>query len=102
MAQKVKSQKAKVKTTIQNSKPATFDFLVVVLPFAFFLLTFPLIAWSCPGCKEALFDPGQLPQKLATAKAYSLSIGLLLFMPAALVGGVTLLVVRAKRNGRVG
>ncbi len=50
-------------------------------------------------CKEALLDPAQLPQKLRTAKGYALSIGLLLTMPIALVGGVTALIVRASRRG---
>ena len=55
-------------------------------------------AWACPGCKEALFDPGQLPQKLATAKGYALSIGLLLAVPAAVLGFIAVQIVRAIRR----
>ena len=55
-------------------------------------------ASACPACKEALFDPSQLHQKLSAAKGYALSIGLLLSVPSALVGGITLLVVRASRR----
>ena len=57
-------------------------------------------ASACPGCKEALFDPGQLPQKLATAKGYALSIGLMLGMPAALIGGIAWLIARGARPPR--
>ena len=55
----------------------------------------PVAGWACPGCKEALFDPGQLQQKLATARGYALSIGLLLSVPFALVGGIAALIIRA-------
>ena len=55
---------------------------------------------ACPLCKEALFDPGQMHQRLATAKGYALSIALLLSVPAALVAGVTTLIVRAHRRKR--
>jgi len=54
---------------------------------------------ACPGCKEALFDPGQLPQKLATAKGYAVSIGLMLAVPATLIGGITALVIRSCHRG---
>ena len=57
-------------------------------------------AWACPGCKEALFDPGQIAQKRATASGYALSILLMLSMPALLVGGSTALIVRAHRHKR--
>lgn len=57
-------------------------------------------AWACPTCKEALFEPEQLAQKLSTAKGYALSIALLLTMPAVLVSGVAMLVVRAHRQKR--
>ena len=62
------------------------------------LLFFPAIVNACPGCKEALFDPGQLQQKLSTAQGYAWSIALLLACPAVLVLGVTALVVRASRR----
>ena len=51
-----------------------------------------------PGCKEALFDPGQRRQTLSTARGYALSIGLLLAVPFALVGGVAVLIIRASRK----
>jgi hypothetical protein len=99
---KVKTQKAKVKITIQNSKPVTFDFGVVVLTFAFLLLTFTGVVWACPGCKEALFDPGQLKQRLSLAKGYAWSIGLLLLVPFLLVGGLSVGIIRAVRRQRNG
>ena len=55
-------------------------------------------ASACPACKEALFDPSQLHQKLSAAKGYALSIMLLLLVPSVLVGGITLLIVRASRR----
>jgi len=67
-----------------------------------FLFVWPARVMACPLCKEALFDPGQMHQRLATAKGYALSIALLLSVPAALVAGVTALIVRAhKRNKHV-
>ena len=61
----------------------------------------PAIAMACPGCKESLFDPAQLPQRLATARGYALSIGLMLAMPLGLVVGVALLILRAQHRERV-
>ena len=58
----------------------------------------PAVGWACPGCKEALFDPGQLGQKLSTARGYAISIGLLLAVPFTLVAGMTALIVRAARR----
>ncbi|MDP3723861.1 MAG: hypothetical protein Q8R91_10290 [Candidatus Omnitrophota bacterium] len=55
---------------------------------------------ACPGCKEALFDPSQLPQRLSTARGYALSIGLMLGVPIALVGGVALLILHARGRSR--
>lgn len=62
------------------------------------LLLVPATAWACPGCKEALFDPGQLAQKLSTARGYAISIGLLLAVPFVLVAGTAALIVRAYRR----
>ncbi len=97
MNSKGKSKKSKPQFKSQN-----FEFYLVVLPFAFFLLSclllIPASAMACPGCKEALFDPGQLPQKLATAKGYALSIGLLLAVPFGLIAGITLSILRASRR----
>ena len=56
------------------------------------------VASACPMCKEALFDPGQLHQRLATAKGYALSIGLMLSVPVILVTTVATVIVRAQRR----
>ena len=56
---------------------------------------------GCPGCKEALFDPGQLPQRLSTARGYALSIAVMLAVPVGLLGGITAVVVRAARRKRI-
>lgn len=76
-----------------------------LLPFSFFLLPFLFfvfvsLASACPGCKEALFEPGQVQVSLARARAYALTIGLMLGMPSAMIGGVTVWVVRAHRRAR--
>ena len=69
--------------------------------FAFIVLFgLPAVLMACPACKEALFDPSQLHQKLSAAKGYALSIALLLSVPSALVGGIALLIVRASRSAR--
>ena len=65
------------------------------------MLTLAEAAMACPGCKESLFDPAQLPQRLATARGYALSIGLMLAMPLGLVAGVALLILRAQHRKRV-
>ena len=57
-------------------------------------------AWACPGCKEALVDPAELPQRLAAAKGYAASIGLMLVVPLSLVGGLTAVIVRSSRRQR--
>lgn len=57
-------------------------------------------AMACPMCKEALFDPAQLPQRLSTARGYAASIALMLGMPLLLIGGVVALIVRAQRRAR--
>ena len=61
-------------------------------------LALPALAMACPACKEALFDPSQLAQRLSTAKGYALSIALLLSVPALLIGGITALIIRAARR----
>ena len=77
-----------LKSKIKNPK---FLSLVILCCVAFSL---PVAA--CPGCKEALFDPGKLSEKLATSKAYAISIGLMLAMPFLLVGTIALKIVRAR------
>lgn len=63
------------------------------------VLSMPAMVMACPGCKEALFEPGQLHQRLATAQGYALSIALLLVVPAGLVGGIALRIVHTRRRG---
>jgi len=76
--------------------------LAVILLVA--LLIAPAVTSACPGCKEALFDPDQLAQKLATARGYALSIGLLLAVPFLIIAGFTAFIIgsarRAKRSER--
>ena len=55
---------------------------------------------SCPGCKEALFDPQQAQQSIRLAQGYALSIGLMLLTPAALIGGVAALILRSVRRSK--
>ena len=85
--------------------------LIKLKRIRFYLLTYSLTSlltflWfssmseACPGCKDALTDPAGLPQRLSMARGYALSIGLLLGMPAALVAGLTVLVIRAARRSR--
>ena len=69
---------------------------------ALLVLLFPAAALACPLCKEILTDPGQVVQKLSLAKGYAVSILLLLGVPALLIGGVTLLVVRSHRRKPLG
>ena len=82
-------------------KSQNFEWSLVVLTVTVLLLTWhfilPIGAEACPACKEALFDPGQLHQKLSTAKGYALSILLMLSVPIALIGSITTLIVRAQR-----
>ena len=94
---KGKRQKVKVKTRNRRVMGQAITTTLMVCAFDFLLLPFDL-ARACPLCKEALFDPGQLHQKLALARGYALSIGLMLAMPLALVAGLTLMIVRAQRR----
>ncbi len=86
------------KSKIQNPKYAarTVFFLVII----FSALFFPVTAIACPGCKDALFDPGQLPQRLAYAKGYAMSIGLFLLVPVTLIGSIAALILRAQHRRR--
>lgn len=61
-------------------------------------LLLPAVAEACPGCKEALFDPGQARQIVLAAKGYAASIGLLLGVPLALIGGLTFLIAHQVRR----
>ena len=72
----------------------------VVVVFLCMVFGWAASAGACPGCKESLFDPAQLPQRLATARGYALSIAVMLSVPAVLIGGVAALIFRAARNRR--
>lgn len=76
--------------------------LAVILLVA--LLATPAVTSACPGCKEALFDPDQLAQKLSTARGYALSIGLLLTVPFLIIAGFAAFIIgsarRTKRSER--
>lgn len=63
-------------------------------------LLLPGLAEACPGCKEALFDPGQLPQKLATAKGYAVSIGILLSVPFLIIAGFAAWIAHNSRRNK--
>ncbi len=71
-----------------------FALYFCLFTFDFFLSA----AGACPGCKEALFEPGKISQNLATARGYALSIALLLGIPVVLMGTIAVLLVRARRK----
>ena len=83
------------KSKIQNPK-----FVLVAAGLFCVMLIAPAAAIACPGCKEALIDPSTLSQRLGAARGYALSIGILLSVPVALIGGVTALIVRSARRHR--
>ena len=62
------------------------------------LFALPACAAACPGCKEALFEPGKIGQNLSTARGYALSVVLMLAVPMLLIGGITTLILRARRR----
>jgi len=67
---------------------------------ALVIFLFAQTAQACPGCKEALFDPGQLAEKITTAKGYAFSIGVLLMVPFILTTVLTLLIARSIRKSK--
>ena len=70
----------------------------ILIGVALMVWLLPGAVSACPGCKEALFDPGQVQQQRSMAKGYALSIGLLLIMPLGLVGGGTVYLIRSHRR----
>ena len=72
--------------------------LLVLSALLILALLIPAMVWACPDCKEVLFDPGQLQQKLSTARGYAISIGMLLTVPAGLIGGLVTLVLKSRRH----
>ena len=81
-----------------KSKIKKFDAPALLAWSMLLMLSAPVALWACPGCKEALFDPSELPRRLAVAKGYALSIGLMLAVPLGLVGGGAALIARAHRR----
>ena len=71
-------------------------YVFALIALGFFLA--PSFANACPACKESLFDPSQLSQRLSAAKGYAWSIGLMLTVPLLLLSWVTTLIVRAARR----
>jgi hypothetical protein len=92
----VKTQNAKGKTTRQKSKLSTL--LNVALWFCLLTFAFCLRASACPGCKEALFDPGQVAETVGRSRGYAWSILLMLAVPCLLLGAVTGLLLQARRK----
>ena len=84
------------KSKIQNPKCEVHAVLLLTIILS--ILFFPVAAIACPACKEALFDPGQLHQKLSTAKGYALSIMLMLSVPVILIGGIATSIIRTQRR----
>ena len=89
------------KSKIKNLKFAAClgaAFFIMVLGFALFGPS--TAAEACPSCKDMLVDPEQLAQRLGMARGFAWSIGLLIGMPALLVGGLTVRLIRAHRHRR--
>ncbi len=60
-----------------------------------FILLGAATVMACPDCKEMLAEPGQVQQRLAMARAFAVSIGVLLSVPFLLVSVVAWHIVRA-------
>lgn len=56
------------------------------------------LAWACPLCKEALFDPTGAAAQSGVVRGYALSIAAMLGIPTLLIGGFTVVLVRAARR----
>ena len=72
----------------------------IALVSAFLVLAVPWITHACPGCSEALFDPAQGAARVGTLRGYLVSIVVLLGVPALMIGGVALAVMRASQRLR--
>ncbi len=66
-----------------------------------FILIGSAVAWACPSCKEALFDPSQAEQVTRAAKGYAWSIGLLIGTPMLLVGILAAVITRQIHRNRL-
>ena len=62
------------------------------------LLALPGIAWACPMCKDALVGSGEGAKFSSAARAYALSIVVLLLPPLALLSGLSCWIVRSLRR----
>ena len=85
---------------IQKRNCSRNFFLLTTFYSLLTFLKFVSAAEACPGCKEAFFDPQQLPQRIASAKGYALSILMLLAVPTVLIGGIVWAIVANSRQPR--
>ena len=76
--------------------------LAVVCCLLSVVLLWAFSVQACPGCSEALFDPAQGAARVGSLRGYLVSIIVLLGVPALMIGGVTLAVVRASRRAQRG
>lgn len=83
-----------------KNRPTPFVFWLPLVSFIFCLLTSAAVTSACPGCKDALIEPKEAPRRFATARGYAASIGLMLAVPATLVGGTTVALMRASKKNR--
>ena len=68
-----------------------------LLPLAYCLLL-TAVVWACPLCKEALFDASGAAAQSGVVRGYALSIAAMLGIPTLLIGGFTVVLVRAARR----
>ena len=64
------------------------------------LTLMPSAVGACPGCKEALLDPGQALEISRAAQGYNWSIGALILVPLLLLVSLGLRLVWAVRSGK--
>lgn len=65
-----------------------------------FWWVFQGVAWACPMCKEALFDPGQAAAQSGLVRGYAVSIAAMLGVPALIIGGIGVVIARSARRMR--
>ncbi len=59
----------------------------------------PTAVFACPGCKEAAFDtPEQSEQRIASAKGYGTTIGLMLLVPVGMISAIGFGIFRSVRK----
>ncbi|MBI4354092.1 MAG: hypothetical protein HY595_02535 [Candidatus Omnitrophica bacterium] len=64
------------------------------------LVVFQGVAWACPMCKEALFDPNQAAAQSGVVRGYAVSIAAMLGVPALLMGAMGFVIARSARRAR--